>query len=86
MPNRVRVSASAFTLLRAQPALGRALLAADDRLGAPPAAVLSYGFWQEHYGGTDSAIGSTLSLYSHPVEVIGVAPPGFYGMDEMLKS
>jgi predicted permease len=43
--------------------------------------VLSYGFWRDHYGGAPSAIGSTLLLSTHPVEVIGVAPPGFYGMD-----
>jgi predicted permease len=42
--------------------------------------VLSYGFWQDHYGGAKTAIGSTLSLDSHPFEVIGVAPPGFFGL------
>ena len=53
----------------------------DDRRGCPAVAVLSYGFWQEHYGGAKSAMGSTLSLDSHPFEVIGVAPPGFFGME-----
>ena len=44
-------------------------------------AVVSYGFWQDHYGGANSAIGSTLSLNDHPFQVIGVAPSGFLGMD-----
>jgi hypothetical protein len=44
-------------------------------------ALLSYGFWQGHYGGASSAVASTLSLDDHPFKIIGVAPPGFYGMD-----
>jgi putative ABC transport system permease protein len=43
--------------------------------------VLSYGYWQEHYGGAESAIGSTVSLDRHTFQVVGVAPPGFYGME-----
>src|ERR1019366_4467818 len=39
------------------------------------------GFWQDHYAGAKNAIGSTLSLGSHIFEVIGVAPPGFFGME-----
>jgi predicted permease len=43
--------------------------------------VLSYGFWQEHYGGAVSTIGSTLSIRRQPFELIGVAPPAFFGME-----
>jgi predicted permease len=77
----VWVSGDFFRALGLRPAAGRLLAASDDRRGCPGVAVLSYGFWQDHYGGAPSAIGSTLSLNTHPVEVIGVAPSGFYGMD-----
>jgi predicted permease len=74
------VSGGFFRVLGLRPAAGRLIADADDRRGCPPVAVLSYGFWQERYGGAKSAIGSTLALGSHPFEVIGVAPPGFFGM------
>jgi predicted permease len=75
------VSGGLFRALGLRPAAGRLIADADDRRGCPAVAVLSYGFWQEHYGGAKSTVGSTLSLDSHPFEVIGVAPPGFFGME-----
>jgi predicted permease len=75
------VSGSFFSTLGLRPAAGRLIADSDDRRGCPAVTVLSYGFWQEHYGGAKSAVGSTLSLGSHPFEVIGVAPPGFFGME-----
>jgi predicted permease len=79
--NGLWVSGDFFKTLELRPAAGRLITASDDQRGCSGAAVLSYGFWQEHYGGAPSAIGSTLSLSTHPFEVVGVAPPGFYGMD-----
>ena len=69
-----------FSVLGLRPAAGRLIADSDDRRGCPAVTVLSYGFWQEHYGGAKSAVGSTLSLNGHPFEVIGVAPPGFFGI------
>jgi putative ABC transport system permease protein len=74
------VSGELFPTLGLHPAAGRLLSASDDRRGCAALAVLSYGFWQSHYGAAGSAIGSTISLDGHPFEVIGVAPAGFYGM------
>jgi predicted permease len=79
--NGIWVSGDYFKTLELRPAAGRLLTASDDQRGCPGAAVLSYGFWQDHYGGAASAIGSTLALNTHSFEVVGVAPPGFYGMD-----
>jgi putative ABC transport system permease protein len=75
------VSGDMFQILGLQPAAGRFIEASDDKRGCPTVAVLSHGFWQEHYGGSSSAIGSTLQLSGHPFQVIGVAPAGFYGME-----
>ena len=79
--NGIWVSGDYFKTLSLHPAAGRLLTASDDQRGCAGAVVLSYGFWQDHYGGAASAIGSTLSLRAHPFEVVGVAPPGFFGMD-----
>jgi putative ABC transport system permease protein len=75
------VSGDFFATLGLRPAAGRLITGSDDYRGCPPVAVLSYGFWQGQYGGTSRAVGSILSLNDHPFEVIGVAPPGFYGME-----
>ncbi|HWC96305.1 MAG TPA: ABC transporter permease [Candidatus Sulfopaludibacter sp.] len=75
------VSGDFFRTLGLTPAAGRLLTLDDDRRGCAPRAVLSYGFWQAHYGGAESAIGTTVVLSGHPFEVIGVAPSGFFGMD-----
>ncbi len=75
------VSGDFFTTLGLRPAAGRLIAASDDYRGCPPVAVLSYGFWQGHYGGASRAVGSILSLNDHPFAIIGIAPPGFYGME-----
>ncbi|MGA9978692.1 MAG: ADOP family duplicated permease, partial [Candidatus Sulfotelmatobacter sp.] len=75
------VSGDFFTTLGLRPAAGRLIAGSDDHRGCPPVAVLSYGFWQGHYSGASSAVGSALSLDDHPFEIIGVTPPSFYGMD-----
>jgi predicted permease len=78
--NETWVSGGFFSGLGLRPVAGRLIADPDDRPGCPAVAVLSYGFWQEHYAGAKSAVGSTLALGSHPFEVIGVAPPGFFGL------
>jgi predicted permease len=79
--NGVWVSGGFFRALGLDAAAGRLISDSDDRRGCRAVAVLSYGFWQDHFGGTMSAIGSTLSIRSRPFEVIGIAPRGFFGME-----
>jgi putative ABC transport system permease protein len=79
--NGLWVSGGFFSALGLHPAAGRLISDSDYRRGCPAVAVLNYGFWQDHFGGAMSAIGSTLSLRSRAFEVIGVAPRGFFGME-----
>ena len=79
--NGLWVSGGFFRALGLRAASGRLISDADDRRGCPAVTVLSYGFWQAHFGGAKSAIGSTLSVRERAVEVIGVAPRGFFGME-----
>jgi putative ABC transport system permease protein len=74
-------SGSYFNTLGVRPAAGRLIGPSDDARGCPAVAVLSYGFWRDHFGGTQEAIGSTLSLNNHPFQIIGVSAPGFYGVE-----
>jgi putative ABC transport system permease protein len=75
------VSGGYFAGLGVRPAAGRMLTPDDDRRGCPGAAVLSYSFWQEHYAGDPSAVGKTITLDRHPIEIIGVSARGFTGTD-----
>jgi predicted permease len=77
----VFTSGSYFSTLGVRPAAGRLFMPADDQRGCPALAVLSYGFWQEHFGGAPTAVGSTLSLNKHPFQVIGISSAGFYGIE-----
>jgi predicted permease len=79
------VSGDYFGTLGVPPVLGRLITLADDFRGCPAIAVLSYSFWQDRYAGAASVIGTSINLDSHPFEVIGVAEPGFYGMDVGTK-
>jgi putative ABC transport system permease protein len=74
------VSGNFFNTLGISPAVGRLLSPSDDSRGCSGEAVLSYAFWQEHYGGQQSAIGGTISLDRHPFQIIGVSPPSFFGV------
>jgi predicted permease len=74
------VSGDFFSTLGVQPLLGRTFTAADDKRGCPAIAVLSHDFWQKEYGGAADVFERRLTLSSHPVRIVGVAPPGFNGI------
>jgi putative ABC transport system permease protein len=71
------VSAGFFSTLGIQPLLGRDFLAEDDRPGATPAAILSYGFWQRRFGADESVIGKQLTLNNQSFTVVGVTASNF---------
>jgi putative ABC transport system permease protein len=60
---------------------GRGFTVAEDVIGSPESrvAVISYGFWQRHFGGAPDAVGQTLTVNRLPITIIGVAPPQFFG-------
>lgn len=71
------VSSPLFSLLGAEPILGRTFSAAEDKPGADPTAVLSYAFWRNRMGGDTSVLGRAITLSGVPVTVVGVLPPDF---------
>ncbi|MGI9071678.1 MAG: ABC transporter permease [Bryobacteraceae bacterium] len=60
--------------------LGREFSVADDRVGQAPLVVISARFWRSRFGGREDVLGQTLRINNVPVQVIGVAPPGFFGL------
>jgi putative ABC transport system permease protein len=76
------VSGDYFKVLGVQPLMGRMITAQDDRPGCgSPGVVVSRAFWQRELGGDAQATGRKISLDGHPVEVLGVAPGSFYGLE-----
>ena len=76
------VSGEMFPSLGLVPVRGRFFTPEDDRPGCGiSGAVISYSLWQGEFGGKDSAIGSTIFIYDHPTQIIGVTPPSFFGLD-----
>ncbi|MBR9990248.1 MAG: ABC transporter permease [Gemmatimonadetes bacterium] len=77
----VYVSGNFFGMLGVQPAHGRFFGEAEDRVGGPARAVLSWTAWQRDFGGGADVIGRTIDFGFGPYEIIGVAPEGFTGVD-----
>jgi putative ABC transport system permease protein len=76
------VSGDFFTTLGVQPARGRLFMTTDDRRGcAAPGLVISHAFWQSEYAGDVNVIGRKLTLSDHSLEIIGVTPANFFGME-----
>jgi len=72
-------SASFFPMLGVQPALGRFFTEDEDRIGAPPTAVLAHEYWERRFASDPEVLGSTIDVGRGIYTVIGVAPPGFTG-------
>jgi putative ABC transport system permease protein len=72
-----RVAASFFSVLGAQPELGRTFLPEDDVVGKASVVVLSHGLWTEHFGSDPQVIGKSLTLDGESYRVIGVMRNGF---------
>lgn len=74
-----RISANAFTLLGAKPALGRLFSAEEDGPGAPERPlVISDATWRNRFGADSGAVGRVMTLNGEPWTVIGVMPRDFF--------
>ena len=71
-----------FPTLGVRPYRGRLFTPDDNKPGCgTPGVVISYAFWQSEFGGRDDAIGSKVVIMNSTVELIGVTPPPFFGME-----
>jgi predicted permease len=75
--NGLYVSREYFDVLGVQPALGRAFTDDQDRVGGPPAAILSDALWQRQFGSDPAVVGRAILLGDTPVAVAGVMPASF---------
>jgi predicted permease len=76
------VSGNFFSVLEVQPALGRFFVSEEDAgPGSPAAVVISYKYWQGHFGGDSTVIGKSIRIEGEPYPIVGIAPAGFHGID-----
>ena len=74
------VSGRYYSTLGVPIVLGRPIADGDED-AADRVAILSHRFWTRRFGADPSVIGRTLSLNGIPATIVGVTPPGFFGMD-----
>jgi predicted permease len=76
------VSGNYFQVLGVRPAIGRLFTAEDNRMpGAHPVAVIAYDLWRNQYGADPGVLGAKILIDEQPFTVIGVAAPGFHGVE-----
>ena len=83
----IMASGGMFDVLGVPAILGRTFTSENDvrkgdGLDRRQVAVLSYSFWQRHYGGSTDVLGKAVTLDLVPFTIIGVTPPGFEGLDQ----
>jgi predicted permease len=85
-PEQVQVLTVTHGILQAlgvQPAVGRWFVDAEHNpaADAPASVLVSYAFWQRHFGGDESALGRALALDGRSYEIVGIMPAGFKFLD-----
>ena len=79
-PARVNVqsvSADFFRVMGVSPLVGRGFSPEELRQGGTPAALVSYGYWQQHFGAATDLSPFKLKQEGQLFSVVGVLPPGF---------
>jgi len=76
------VSGAYFPVLGIRPFLGRLFTPDDDRVpSGHPYLVLSFDFWRTRFASDPSIVGKDLLLNNYKMTVVGVAQPGFDGVE-----
>jgi predicted permease len=76
------VNGDFFNILGVPAAVGRTFNTADDRPDCgSPGAVISYSFWQNQFAADPSITSRNVRLDGRQFPIIGVAAPGFFGVE-----
>ncbi len=77
-----RVSGNFFSVLGSGSVVGRVLTEADDNpANTQPGAVISYEFWRRRFGLDPGVVGRQIRVNDTALTIVGVAPPGFFGLE-----
>ena len=73
------VSANFFQGLGVPPVSGRSFRDDEDHVGQEPVVIVSHRFWTQRLG-RNSSLDRGVKINNVPARIIGVAPPGFFGL------
>jgi putative ABC transport system permease protein len=71
------VTQGTLPALGLQPFMGRWFSQTEDEPGAPQSVILTYGYWERHFGGDPGVLGRVMTVDSRQREVVGVMPSSF---------
>jgi putative ABC transport system permease protein len=71
------ISPNLFSMLRAEPLLGRTFTNEEGQANGPKVVLLSEGLWREAFHADPAIIGQTIRVNSQPRTVVGVMPAWF---------
>ena len=74
-------TANFFDVTQIRMVLGRGFLPTEEH---SPVIVLSNLVWRRRFNSDPAIVGKPITLSGHPYTVVGVAPPGFRGLDFIL--
>jgi predicted permease len=74
------VSPEFFRIFGIEPVVGR-FFTAEEGTRPGGAALISYPYWQSHFGGDSGVLGQTIRAFG-PRPIVGVLPPGFRFPDQ----
>ncbi len=73
----MNVSTDFFPILRVQPLLGRWFTKEEGTAGHDDKVILSYGLWQDRFGGDRNVLGRRITVRGSALTIVGVMPQGF---------
>ncbi len=71
------VSRDFFSVMAVQPIIGRSFRDEDERSGAAPVALISFGYWKQLLSGAPELSALHLTIGDRSYSVVGVLPAGF---------
>jgi hypothetical protein len=81
------VSGNFFLIAEVPMVMGRTITPEDDQAGGHNhVAVLSSSLWRRRFGGDTNILNHEIALNGQSYTVVGIAPPGFYGVDRGIVS
>ena len=80
------VSGNYFDVLGVKAIHGRTFLPEEDKTRLThPVVVLSYDGWQRRFGGDPGVVGKDFVINNHQFRVVGIAPEGFKGTEQVYE-
>ena len=79
------VTGNYFTMLGLRPAIGRFFTVAEEER-REPVLVISHSTWTTRYAGDPSVVGRGVSVNGLPFTIIGVTPPAWHGLENLIDA